>query len=237
MFEPFFGLKFWSDLLSQGLAGMLGAVVGATVAFRYERRKSREELDDRRLREANELSERRAAAGNLAIFTLAKIYSDLWNYRSQIIDPARNAPAPWHSLGAYNLTMTDGHKFDIPSIAFLFRSIDQTMPLRLTIEEARFADVVTLISQRSKIHLEEVQPAIEAAGFIDSLSPAEAEKACGPRVTRTMKGLTGQIIDLVDRGLVTAPELADQLGRVLVRELPDQRIIRFSTATETVATE
>jgi hypothetical protein len=95
MVEPFFGFKFWSDLLSQGLAAMLGAVAGATIAFTYERRKSRE-------------------------------------------------------------------------------------------EEARFADVVTLISQRSKIHPEEVQPAIESAGFIDSLSPAEAEKACGPRVTRTI---------------------------------------------------
>jgi hypothetical protein len=122
--EPFFGLKFWSDLLSQGLAGMLGAVVGATVAFRFERRKSREELDDRRLREANELSERRAAAGNLAIFTLAKIYSDLWNYRSQIVDPAQD----FSEIGA---------RFQLREFDYSAKGILDNEPRRLVRDEQR----------------------------------------------------------------------------------------------------
>jgi len=243
MYEFFVNLdeaKFWSDLISQAIAGIIGAtagaLIGATVAFRLERSKAKEDRQIQATKDAAEMRARRAAAGNLAMFTLTRIQNDLVSYNGQFLVPGLAKPAPWLMLPPTNFETAETHRFDIGSLAFLLQSGTPEMLLKLALEEDRFHSLVDLIRIRSAFHEAHFPAEMEIVrtkyNNPEILSENILRETVTPVFYFTLRNYTTDIKTLVDLGIVSSKTVADELRALLVKELPGEKIIGFTVVEE-----
>ena len=238
--ESPFGPKFWADLTAAAVAGvissLIGALVGASVAFRHERQKAKADREIQAKKDADKLRSTRAAAGNLAMFTLARIQNDVLTYNTQFLAPALARPAPWLYLPATNFETSATHRFDINSLAFLLQSKSPEILMKLALEEDRFHGLVDLIRTRSEFH-DAQYPTVVAAirtqyNNPDILSPAQLKSLVPPDFFHKLYNFTSDIQTLVDLGIKSSKQIADELRSVLLSEMPGEKIIGFSELEE-----
>jgi hypothetical protein len=261
--EAIFGPKFWAEFIRDALAAIAGAGVGswlgARFAFDLERRKAgdehreaaekrKEALEEaaKRHREESEataldLAERRATAGNLAVFTLAQIYNDLLAYERQFMVPANKSDAAWFWLVPSGITDRSFYRFDVPSLAFLLQSRKPGAPemlMKLALEQDRYAAFLDTVQRRAAFHEQHIQAVIERLepkGAADrKYTDAELREAAGPRVYATLRNYFVDIETLMSLGLQSSRTTGDALRALLVAELPRQTIIGFVVADEAV---
>lgn len=142
----------WLSFGNTAVAAGLGAAVGALIAFLIEDRKRKERLEDEHV-----------AAANIAVAALARAWNNLESFREQRIEPVRNNPLRWCHLTPGNI-IEQPSSFDPATLAFLFETSQPDLPVKVQTELDHYETIRIDILVRTREHVENLQPRMEAAG-------------------------------------------------------------------------
>jgi hypothetical protein len=215
-------MDFWKDGFVPVVAAAIGTGVGATVAFLIERRKKTLATEDEHV-----------TATNTALFALFTIFNDLEAYRRQRIEPHRGDPERWYTMLPTKLPAPP--KFDTATLSYLFEVPGDapTLPMAVHVGIGKYESIFELATERYRIHMHEVQPALEVARravIEDNLSLKRQVDTIlgGSRVTETLQSLTDQLIDHVDDAIGYIPKHAVWLREVAKARYPKRQIVQLS---------
>jgi hypothetical protein len=192
--------KAFFDYFFTPFTTLVAAFGGSWYAFKLHEDNTQKESDARDVKSANN-----------AIFELARWYNKFHAFRTQFIvehesNPLRYLyimPAAGMSFGA--------PEFDYDSLSFIFRSKNPNLLGTLSLVEQEIVSTLDVIQQRSKLHVDVLQPAVEevekklGGGF----PPSELEKELGTRHFQVIRMLTDHMVSGVDDALAGIREHID----------------------------
>jgi hypothetical protein len=200
------------------LATLVAAFLGAKYAFQFQKDKEKEESQKRNV-----------INGNSVIFNIMRMTTTLKNIQKQIIDPARDLPLRFIQMQPNLVSITDEIKLNIETLYFLLETEERNILSELVTEEARYWSAIHALSERSRIHLNEVQPLLERAGIVEGgeYSIGQIEQALGNRLFVTIQRSTEDAIKHVDKTVQSLKGVADKLRASLKNIYPDETVIGF----------
>lgn len=207
----------YMEPVSGAIATLVAAFVGARYAFKLQLA----QLDQQKTKEQVE-------AGNKVIFELISTHNKFLVIRKQFIEEHRQKPARHFFI----LPMAGNIKtlqLNFDSLTFLFDSEDPNLLGRLAMFEQEVASTLGVIEQRSRLHVDIVQPSIEKleqkTGM--QLDLTQIEKELGTRHTQTLKMLTDFMIEGVDEVISAAEQHIEETNRILKAKFPGHMIIEM----------
>lgn len=203
------------ESLSGAAATLVAAFVGAWYAFKLQLA----HVEQQKIREQVE-------AGNRALFALVRTYNQFAAVRNQFIEEHRHHAAR-HLL---ILPMAGSIKpldLDFDGLAFLFDSEDPNLLGRLALFEEDVTSTLEVIEQRSRLHVEVVQPTVEELERRtgELMRFGEVEKELGTRHAKTLRMLTDFMVDGVDRVVSSADQHIEEMNAVLRDKFPGHKVI------------
>ncbi|SEI44145.1 hypothetical protein SAMN04244579_00477 [Azotobacter beijerinckii] len=206
----------WKDLLA-ALASLAASFAGAWAAFALESRRRKREEEGKSI-----------GAANRAIYTVFTLWNVLEQYRKEVLEPFRGKPDAWLNLAANPTIPVGDSKFQAGDLQFLLQTTHANIFATLLLEEQRFGLAIDLIRSRSSLVLEEVFPAMAAAGIGvgQPMHQAHVEQALGIDVTHKLKQLTVAIYTNVDEDLVSLRTTYEQFRKVLQELYPKQKFLQ-----------
>lgn len=232
MAEPSILLKFAEDLASQGLAALMGAAAGATLAFHFERRRAQEDQRRTVRREQKREVDSEALAGNMALFTLTRMYNTLLNFWRQRIEPWRDDPLLWYMMPPGGEPSLEGVGFDYTALAFLLKGEAPSIMLKLDGLADQYRTLADTVRRRSVMHEQELAPKMEQIRVVPGTPVQNVEDYLGKRLSGTMQAYTADIRTFVYTSLQELPTVAQQLHGLLQKKMPDENFIWFNRATD-----
>lgn len=213
--------RHWDVFLTSyvpALAVLVAAFYGAKYAFQFQRDKEQE--DNKR---------RNVINGNSAIFNMMRMASNLRNFQREVIEPVRDRPTCFLEMRPTPHFEKNAITLNIETLYFLLDTDDRNLLGELVTEEARYQSVLDAISERTRFHRQEVQPALDRAGFIQggNYSVSQIEQSLGNRLYTTLCHATDQVIYHVDSTVVSLKQGADKLTATLKKQYPNETIISF----------
>lgn len=215
--------KDWTGFVSSyipALATLVAAFYGAKFAFQFQ---SNKELIDEK--------KQRIVSANSAIFTLSRMANDLFNYQRDFINPVRNNKGAFIELRPTLHLEKEHIKLNIESLYFILQLEDRNLLGEIINVEEQYKLAIEIINQRSKIHIEEVQPIMEKAGFLSGntniVSAMEIEKILGNRIYSTILEISNDVIFNVDNTIESLKTVATKLKTCIKHTYPNEVIISF----------
>ncbi len=201
------------------LATLLAAFYGAKYAFQFQKEK---EIED--------TAKRNLVNVNAAIFTLSRMANQLFIYQRDVIAPARESPVRLLELRPTLEIEKELIELDIQSIYFILETEDRNLLSEVIIEEERYRVTIDAINTRSRLHLQEVQPLLEQAGFVSGnfYDPVEIEGYLGSRLYSTLQQYTDQLVIHVDSTLISTKDVANRLKNAIKILYPNEKVITFT---------
>ena len=180
------------DYLFTPAITLLAAFGGSWYAFRLQ--------DEKHKRDS---AERDVKAANNAIFELTRWHKKFHAIKNQFI--AEHSNNPWRHFFIMPVAgLSLGHpKFDYDSLAFLFKSKNPNLLGTLSLAELEISSTLDVIHQRSKMHVDVLQPAVEEVEKKFGVKvPSDAvEKQLGSRHSQSLKMLTDYMVSGIDNSL------------------------------------
>lgn len=213
--------KDWPSFLTSyipALATLVAAYYGAKYAFQFQN-------DKELIAEKNH----NIVSANAAIFTLSRMANKLFNYRRDVITPVLNKTSAFIEMQP-TLDMEKEHiKLNIEALYFLLQTSDKNILGEVMVEEERYRSAIEAINKRSQLHLQEMQPVLEKAGFVEggNYTLEQFEKILGNRLYITMQEATEQVITHVDSTITSLKQTADKLTTIIKEQYPNETVIRF----------
>ena len=129
------------------------------------------------------------AAVNRAQFVLIQQVNALKLIQSQTIEPVRLHPGRFLAMRPQLPMHGACSRLDLDSLSFLLETDDRELLFHLLIEQERFETIVQAMNERSRLHLEVVQPKLAAAGIAEGVDylPSQIIGALGDTVVVHMK--------------------------------------------------
>ena len=207
-----------SDLIEPALTALstlVAAFVGAWFAFG---------LEDRR--RARETRDTRVVSTNLAIFSFIRSHNTFINIKSQIIDGFENSPARHHFIKPMISDSLHKLQVDYPSISYLLGT-DPNLLGEIAIIEQDVNGTIDVIRERSKLHFEHLQPAIERLQHSgrESITTEEVDAELGPRSAKQLVVATDYMIAGVNRAIESTKRAASTLRDAARKEHPGQKFL------------
>ena len=207
-----------SKTIAGAIATLVAAFAGAYFAYKFN--------EDREKTKKEEID---LGAANRAIFTLVRMYNYIAVYNKQFIKPFKDLPEAYVAIQPSLGNSDPDFKIDYDSISFLISTKKSAILNELTEFEELFSILVEAIKTRNHIHLNTVQPLMENAGFIQG-SPVTLEqidKILGDRTSTIIKGLTTDLIDIVQRGEEQSEKLIESLHNIMVEIFPGKNVVKM----------
>ncbi|WP_461482493.1 hypothetical protein [Porticoccus sp.] len=204
------------DYFFTPLITLAAAFSGAWYAFKLQNEKARKDV------EARDVS-----AANNAIFELSRWYNKLHAFKTQFIDEHRaNLMRHLYIMPAAGMAFGKP-EIDYESLSFIFKSSDPNILGTISLAEQEIASTMDVILQRSKMHVEVLQPAVEQVEkrLGTSFPPSELEKELGGRNTQVLKMLTEYMVAGVDDSLAALRQNIDKLKDKTQSMYPGHTII------------
>ena len=204
------------EILAASLATLVAAYFGAKYAFKLQDEKAKRDSDVRDVK-----------ATNGVIFELVRTYNKFIAIKKQFIDEHRDK-AERHLLIMPVAGMSwQPPKFDYDSISFLFTSSNPNLLGTLSLVEQEIASTLDVIKQRSAMHVEVLQPAVERLSqrVGDQFSLAQIEAELGQRMAATLQMSTTFMIEGVDDVLSGCKEHIDLLKSETQKSYPGHIVI------------
>ena len=207
----------------QSLSGPFATLIAAFVGAWYAYKLQLAHLEKERTKDQVE-------AGNRAIFELGRTYNKFNAIKQQFIEEHRNNSAR-HVLILPMAGDIEALEFNFDSLSFLVDSEDPNLLGKLAMFEQEVASTLGVIEQRSHMHVEVVQPAVESLEQKtgELMLVEQIEKELGTRYAKTLKMLTDYMIDGVDRVVSMAEHHIEELNNILHTKYPGHKIIGFIT--------
>lgn len=209
------------DDVSNPLATLIAAFVGAWAAFRLQHQK---ELDDQR--------RARIAAGNRALFTLLQQANTLKLFQRDFIDPNRDHPGR-HLQMQPVLPYEDTLHFEVNQLDFLATPKHQQVLFDLVLEESRYREAIKSINTRSTLHLEQIQPKLSAAGIVhgQEYTGEQYHRDLGDFLYQHLRSTTDAVVFHVDTTVASLVAMKNRLRVALLELYPKERFIDFELLT------
>ena len=198
-----------------GVITLFASFTGAYSAFALQNKKQRQELVAARVE-----------AGNRAIFNLINLWNTFMNYKNQFIDPFRSCPGRYLAMPP-SVGFGAKANFNFDSLTYLFELDDPNIVGHLASFQSKVESTIALIAQRSQMHIDGIQPAMEKAGFIEGqdVSMRQIEQVLGQRSIAMMQQSTAQIIESVDSIISESKTLIEKLHELHVKNYKGHKIL------------
>lgn len=208
--SPFF------DYFFTPITTLAAAFGGSWYAFKLQDEKAQRDANDRDVK-----------AANGAVFELARWYNKYLAFRKQFIEPEINDQYRHLKIMPAAGMSHELPRFDYDALAFLFKSGNPNLLGTLSLVEQEIASTLDVIQQRSKLHVEILQPAAERVKKrLGSAFPvSELEKELGSRHLQVLLTLTSYMIGGVDDSLSGIKEHIDLLKSETVKLYPGHVVI------------
>lgn len=168
---------------------IIGAFSGAWFAFRLQNERARKDAEARDV-----------TAANNAIFELSRWYNKLHALKTQFIDEHRaNSLRHLYIMPVAGMAL-EKPKIDYESLSFIFKSSNPNILGTIALAEQEIASTLDVILQRSKLHVEVLQPAVERVEKClgPSFPPLELEKELGKKDAQVLRMLTDYMVQGID---------------------------------------
>lgn len=213
------------DSILSAAATLAAAFFGASYAFKLQR----ETLE-------REAVKGQVEAGNKAIFELVRTLNQFVAVRNQFINEYRENPG----RHLYILPMTGTLRvmqLNFDDLSFLFDTESPNFLMHLSMFQLEVASTVDVISQRSKIHVEVIQPTVESLEkeFGGVIKITQIESAIGTRHVKVLKMLTDFMIEGVDGVILNAKRHINEMSQILKKKFPGHKIIGMVEASKVMA--
>lgn len=201
------------------LATLLAAFYGAKFAFKFQQDKEIEDAKKGNLINAN-----------AAIFALSRMANNLFLYQRDVINPARSHPIRFLELRPTQDLEKEFIQFDCNSLAFLLETEHMNLLGETLAEVEKYRAAIETINNRSRLHIQTIQPKMEQFGFTagNAINLTEIEQCLGDRLNATLLQSTEQVIDHVDSTLETLKATGDRLRKAIKELYPKEKVIGFS---------
>jgi len=200
------------------LVTLVAAFAGSWYAFRLsDNSRARQTVDEQ------------VAAINRAQFILIRQWNLLRNFQAQTVDPYRNDPARLINMRPRLPVGGTPARIDVDSLSFLLETTDRELVFRLLIEQERFETAIQAINERSRLHIEEVQPRLVAGSILErsEYSEGQVEAAVGSHLLLLLRRATDAVIEQVELTLVSTQAMATEFHLAMKSRFPDRSIIRM----------
>lgn len=221
-----FAATFLDQFMPQAIATLAGVLVGGGLTVWIEHGKA-----------AKTENERRAAAVNVAMLTLAHIQMEIAVFLKSVLHNGKDPisiddTAAWFVFAPRDLRNLPPPTFDYRELQFLFTSENREILSKLSNLEATYASLIALVRERTHTFRYEILPALDRLGAGETFKLTVVPQALGLRTAELVK-LNSQVI------LKLAAETRDRVGHVAtglrVAAQPvvgDQKIMQFKTWAE-----
>lgn len=207
----------FADMAINASATLAAAFLGSFSAYYLSVR--REELKQR---------DTNAAAANTALFVLGQQMNRLQNIRAQFINPMRQDPFRFITIMPIHPTHGSLLRIDMASVAFMLDAHPELL-MELALVQDQFEIAEAVIRERSRIHHDEVQPAMKRAGVSEgtTLTRSQIEELLGVRLLPHIERATDQMIDVVDNTHKRIQSLFPDMWDALKSQFPHRKFVRF----------
>jgi hypothetical protein len=208
-----------ADTVVSGLVTLVAAFVGAWYAFRLSDR-------DR----ARQTEREQVAAVNRAQFVLIQQFNGLKMIQSQIIEPVRQHPGRSVAMRPVLPVVGPPVRLDCDSLSFLLETDDRELLFNLLIEQQRFDAALQIMNERSRLHLEVLQPRLATAGIREGedYSREAVVDAVGNELVVRLERATADAIEHVDKTIESCPVLIAEFYRAMKLRFPKHVVIRLA---------
>lgn len=196
---------------------MAAAFGGSWYAFRLsDRAKGRDDVHAR------------VAAINRAQFVLIQQLNSLRIIQRQLIDPVRHHPGRYIAMRPGLPVTPTVPRLDIDGLLFILETPDRELPFRLLVEQQRFDEAFAALNERSRLHLEVLQPKLIAARIKEGVDhePDVFVQALGEEFVRHLQRLTDDTIDNIDKTVESCVALINEFHSKMKVRFPEHSIIR-----------
>src|SRR5690606_743897 len=204
--------------IAGAVATLVAAFAGAFFAYKFNADREKQRKDEVDL-----------ASANRAIITLVRVYNYRAGFNKQFLKPYSGNPVAYVAIQPSLGNSDPNWKLDYDSISFLISEKKSEILTELTEFEELFTIFTETVKARNHIHLNIVQPAMEAAGIVNGSSVAldDIDRILGDRISTIMKGLTCELIDITQRGEEQSDNLIQKLQEIIVGIFPGKNVIRM----------
>ena len=209
-----------SEVVLPAVSTLVAAFWGARYAFEPQVQKGDRETEDRKV-----------GAINAANFALARKRSKLENIRLQSMEPWKADPAAFLNMPPLLDLEKDDIKVDVDALGFLFETEYVNLVGEITIAVAKYRSLIDSINQRSILHREQVQPALERAGIMarTHYTFEDIESALGQRLYVTLRQATDQSLEGLPAALAYLEAVSAALTAAGKKLYPHRRIMKVDS--------
>ena len=207
------------EALQPAVVPLGAAFLGAWLAFRLE--------DNARARQT---VRDQVEAVNKALFVLIRQVNSLINTQTQIINPHREDPDCYINMRPSLPKASGSPTLDLDSLSFLLETDDRELLGELLVEQERFEASLQAINERSRYHLEVLQPRMAAAriGEHAEYPTDKIRSVLGESFVVLMQCATDDAIQHVDKTVGSNFALAAKFNHAMKRRFPKHTIIRLA---------
>lgn len=205
-----------TDTIVTGVVTLVAVFAGSWSAFKLEDRAR----EGQRTRD-------RIAAINRAQLVLIQQWNALANLQSQVIDPQRSDPVRFIVMRPCPPCGVTTPRQEVGELSFLIETDDRDFPFLLMLEQSRFDTAAWAVNDRSRLHIDELQPRLREAGVREGTSwtIGELEQRLGEDLVRKLQRATDAVVEQVDLTVASTANLVRQFRESMKARYPDERII------------
>lgn len=201
---------------------LLAAFLGSKYAFHLQKEK-----------ELKTDEAKKVEAANRAIFTIIRNINKVRTVVKQFVDPFRDHEFYFLAIPpVVGITKGDA-SINYDEISFIFDSDDPNLMVELSTVEAELNATLDVVLYRSELHFNQIQPRVEAAGFVDfgEYSKDDVVRAIGVRLYETMRHSTQQMVSSLDDLDVSLTQLENRMHGVVKKQFRGHAVIGMAGKT------
>ena len=183
-----------ADAVANGLATLVGAFLGAMLAFLFQL------YTQRRQEHRSSLM-----ATHRILFCLLQQANTIALIRRDFVSRFANSPVRFLEIPAVQEFDTTKNLLDANTFSFMLESSQSRGILyNMYIAQESYIEALRIFNERSRMHRSEVQPLLARAGLRgggQSVTPAQIEQALGPLVLPSIINTTDLAIEALERAL------------------------------------
>lgn len=207
------------DTLVSALVTLVAAFAGSWSAFKLEdRSKARQRVRDQ------------VAAINRAQFVLIQQWNELKNIQSKMIEPKRSDPLRFIAMRPSLDFGQSTPRLDAGDLLFLLETDDREFPFLLMLEQRRFDTAIQAVNERSRAHINELQPRLAQMGIKEGTSwtiDALTERL-GEELVLRLQRATDASVEQVDLTVESCAALIAGFHQATKARFPNETFIRMA---------
>ncbi len=198
------------------LVTLIAVYLGAKYAFDLQENKEKEKKKRKNI-----------VSGNLAIFNISIMLDKLISYQRQVLNPERDNPTNFIGMPPTLNTFDKNISFNIEALSFLLGTSHRNLLGELSTEESRYKTAIGAIDARSRLHVDEIQPALERSQFVQggNYTLADIENALGNRLFVSLQQATISVFENVDPTIISLQEVGDSLRQAMSELYPTETVL------------